>query len=557
MSARLFYYYLFFIIITGSSQLYLSVSHHSSFEALKDVVFICLLWILPIIIFSNHAKKIAMAMGVIFTLLALPGLFYAIIYQQELTQSLLFIIFESNIAESREYIQNYLSIKVSLIVLVYLICIYLYWTKLENFTLSANKKIIMTVSIIALVFFSPVQKMIKKHSLQAFQSSVHRHLSVASPYQLVGAYIDYLDEMKQVDANLSLFDDIQLLADLKQEQADLPSTHIVVIGESTSRLHMSLYGYERQTNPKLESMKKELKIFNNVFASRPNTIESLEQVLTFANQEHPDLYKTKPSLMAILKQAGYKLYWISNQQTLTTRNTMLTSFAKQTDEQYFLNNARSQNSYSFDEKVFDPLERVLNNNDEKKIIFVHLIGTHMSYQYRYPKNFSQFTTAEFLNPEIPKNHIERINHYDNAILYNDYVVYHLIQSLKAKQIKNSSLVYFSDHGEEVYDVGSHEFQGRNEAAPTLGMYAIPFLFWVGPDEALNRHFKDRAILIRQHDNADFIYTYLDFLGISFDGFLPHESLINQNHLEDQIMVGDPYGKNLHQLKGTASFSKTH
>ncbi|MFZ9120889.1 MAG: phosphoethanolamine transferase CptA [Methylophilaceae bacterium] len=557
MSARLFYYYLFFIIITGSSQLYLSVSHHSSFEALKDVVFICLLWILPIIIFSNHAKKIAMAMGVIFTLLALPGLFYAIIYQQELTQSLLFIIFESNIAESREYIQNYLSIKVSLIVLVYLICIYLYWTKLENFTLSANKKIIMTVSIIALVFFSPVQKMIKKHSLQAFQSSVHRHLSVASPYQLVGAYIDYLDEMKQVDANLSLFDDIQLLADLKQEQADLPSTHIVVIGESTSRLHMSLYGYERQTNPKLESIKKELKIFNNVFASRPNTIESLEQVLTFANQEHPDLYKTKPSLMAILKQAGYKLYWISNQQTLTTRNTMLTSFAKQTDEQYFLNNARSQNSYSFDEKVFDPLERVLNNNDEKKIIFVHLIGTHMSYQYRYPKNFSQFTTAEFLNPEIPKNHIERINHYDNAILYNDSVVYHLIQSLKAKQIKNSSLVYFSDHGEEVYDVGSHEFQGRNEAAPTLGMYAIPFFFWVGPDEALNRHFKDRAILIRQHDNADFIYTYLDFLGISFDGFLPHESLINQNHLEDQIMVGDPYGKNLHQLKGTASFSKTH
>jgi len=236
---------------------------------------------------------------------------------------------------------------------------------------------------------------------------------------------------------------------------------------------------------------------------------------------------------------------------------MLTSFAKQTDEQYFLNNARSQNSYSFDEKVFDPLERVLNNNDEKKIIFVHLIGTHMSYQYRYPENFSQFTTAEFLNPEIPKNHIERINHYDNAILYNDSVVFHLIQSLKAKQIKNSSLVYFSDHGEEVYDVGSHEFQGRNEAAPTLGMYAIPFIFWVGPDESLNRHFKDRAILIRQHDNADFIYTYLDFLGISFDGFLPHESLINQNYLEDQIIVGDPYGKNLHQLKGTASFSKTH
>ena len=557
MTSRLFYYYLFFLIITGSSQFYLSLLGHTSFEAFKDIVLICLLWILPIIIFSDHAKKIAMVMGILFTLLALPGLFYALIYQQELTQSLLFIIFESNITESREYIQNYLSIKVSLVVLAYLIFIYLYWAKLKNISLPVNKKRIITLIIITLVFYSPVHKMIKRQSLHAFQHSLHLHFSEASPYQLIGAYIDYLDEMKQVEANLNLFDKIQTVNNLKQDQATLPSTHIILIGESTSRLHMSLYGYERQTNPKLGSIKKELKIFRNVFASRPNTIESLEQVLTFANQEHPDLYKTKPSLMAILKQAGYKLYWISNQQTLTTRNTMLTSFAKQTDEQFFLNNARNQNSYSFDEKVFEPLEKILNNNDEKKIIFVHLIGTHMNYKYRYPKNFSHFTNDDFLNTEIPKNHIERINHYDNAILYNDYIIFQIIQSLKAKQIKNSSLVYFSDHGEEVYDVGSHEFQGRNEAAPTLGMYAIPFIFWVGPDEALNRHFNDRAILIRQHDNADFIYTYLDFLGISFDGFLPHESLINQNHLEDQIMVGDPYGKNLHQLKGTASFSKTH
>ena len=557
MKFRLLSFYLFFLFITGSSHFYLSLSLHSSFEAIKDIVFVGLLWILPIVAYPKHAKNIAFIMGVIFILLALPGLFYAVIYQQELTESLMFIIFESNMAESSEYIQNYFSLKIILVLVLFLGLSYFFWSRLQNFTLPRNKKIIILLFIIVIVFIPPVKKMLKKQSFHAFSSSIHNHMSVGSPYQLIGGYLDYLQEMKTLESNLYLFDNIALVENLHQEEQKLPSTHIVVIGESTSRLHMSLYGYKRKTNPKLESIKNELKIFRNVFASRPNTIESLEQVLTFANQEHPDLYKTKPSLMAILKQAGYKLYWISNQQTLTTRNTMLTSFAKQTDEQFFLNNARNQNSYSFDEKVFDPLETVLNNNDEKKIIFVHLIGTHMSYQYRYPKKFSQFTNDEFLNPEIPKNHIERINQYDNAILYNDYVVFHIIQSLKEKQINNSSLVYFSDHGEEVYDTGNHEFQGRNEAAPTLGMYSIPFLFWVGPDETLNQHFKDRAIFIRQHDNADFIYTYLDFLGISFDGFLPHESLINKNFLEDQIMVGDPYGKNLHQLKGTGSVLKTH
>ena len=90
--------------------------------------------------------------------------------------------------------------------------------------------------------------------------------------------------------------------------------------------------------------------------------------------------------------------------------------------------------------------------------------------------------------KIPKDKVERINHYDNAVLYNDHVVHELIDILKKSKINNSSLVYFSDHGEEVYDVHDHQFQGRNEAHPTIGMYAVPFFFWVGQNEYLNSKF---------------------------------------------------------------------
>lgn len=41
--------------------------------------------------------------------------------------------------------------------------------------------------------------------------------------------------------------------------------------------------------------------------SRPYTIEVLQQALTFADQLQPELYKTHPSLINMMKQAGYKL----------------------------------------------------------------------------------------------------------------------------------------------------------------------------------------------------------------------------------------------------------
>jgi len=52
----------------------------------------------------------------------------------------------------------------------------------------------------------------------------------------------------------------------------------------------------------------------------------------------------------------------------------------------------------------------------------------------------------------------------------------LIKTLKSSG-NNGLLVYFSDHGEEVYDDPQHLLTGRNEAAPTAPMYTIPFLIW--------------------------------------------------------------------------------
>ncbi|WP_218058704.1 sulfatase-like hydrolase/transferase [Gilliamella sp. App4-10] len=80
---------------------------------------------------------------------------------------------------------------------------------------------------------------------------------------------------------------------------------------------------------KLNNLKKDkanFVVFNDVVSSRPYTTDILQQVLTFADEQQPDLYLKTPSLIHIMKQAGYKTFWITNQQTMTKRNTMLTVF---------------------------------------------------------------------------------------------------------------------------------------------------------------------------------------------------------------------------------------
>ena len=562
--AKPIYPFLLFWYLTSITQLLIALSGSASFEGFKDATITAFLWLIPVLLFPKQVKKVTGSLGILLWLFALPGFGYFLIYHQELTQSLMFIIFESNKAESTEYFQNYFSINIVLGFLLFTAIPIYIWSQIKSNQIKPTQApskpaYLASLIIFSLIFLTPVKRAIQYQDIAAAYKNMNRHMAAAPPWQLGFGYLNYQNELKVIESNLLNLNKIPSLTHLKEDKKSLPTTVVIVIGESTTRVHMGLYGYHRDTNPKLSAIKNELTIFNNVFASRPTTIESLEQVLTFADQEHPDLYKTKPSLIAMMKQAGYKTYWITNQQTLTKRNTMLTTFAKQADEQVFLNHARSQNSYSFDEKVLAPFSDKLLKTDEKKLIIVHLLGTHMKYAYRYPSSYNFYKDDKGLLTTLSQDKTQVINEYDNAVRYNDHIVYELIQRLKkTKQTSLQSLLfYFSDHGEDVYDSKPNDFKGRNEAAPTYPMYAIPFVVWHSSNWANANKLDDPTILNRQYDNADFIYTFSDLLGLSYDGYQDYESILSKQFIEDTILVGDPYGKSLSVLPGTVDNKASH
>ncbi|MFQ1006168.1 phosphoethanolamine transferase CptA [Gilliamella sp. CG22] len=553
--SSLFLIILFFTYFSSALQLYISLSGHSNFIGLRDSIIYSLIWLIPVLFFPNHTRKIAAIYGIIVGGLSLISLAYFVIYRQEFSQSVFFIMAESNFNESNEYIQQYLSFKLIAVLVVYILVALFLWKQVKPVYVQNKTKWIVSL-LIAIYALMPlvISVMVKKTSLEKAGAHLLSRMETTVPWQLMSSYIAYRSQLSNMENILNNLQSLPSLENLTDSNGETPRTLVLIIGESTTRTRMGIYGYNRNTTPMIEQFKKEnpnLLVFNDVVSSRPYTIEILEQALTFADERHPDLYLTQPSLIHLMKQAGYKTFWITNQQTMTKRNTMLTMFSKQTDKQYYMNNDRNQSARQYDDAVIQPFKEVLTDPAKKKFIVIHLLGTHMKYEFRYPKSseYNVFQDKTGIPFNIDDDNAKVYNSYDNAISYNDYVITTLFNTFKQSH-DNGFMLYFSDHGEEVYQTPPYDVLGRNEKAPTKPMYTIPFILWQSPSW-LKTHPNDyQAYVDRKFSSQDLIHTWSDLAGLRYNLYQPEKSLVNPNFKPSIRWIGDPYDK-----KGLVDFDK--
>ena len=536
--------FLYFCFFSSVLQIAIMVTQYTGTNGLRDSLLYSTLWLIPVLLLPKYTRLLAAVIGVVLWASSVAALSYFVIYGQEFSQSVLFVMFESNKNEASEYIGQYFSLKLVLVTLIYTAVAIFLWTRLRPVYVSKPWNWVFTgIIFYALIGNSLVNNvLIKKKDFYSSIVSASSRFEPAAPWQFVVSYVQYRNQLSNMNSLLDKNSALPPLANLQDSSGHAPRTLVLVIGESTQRGHMSLYGYPRETTPELDKMHKtdpNLTVFNNVVTSRPYTIEILQQALTFANEKNPDLYLTKPSLMNLMKQAGYKTFWITNQQTMTERNTMLTVFSQQTDKQFYMNQDRSQNAHEFDSNVLEPFKQVLADPAEKKFIVVHLLGTHIKYQSRYPENWGVFDGKTDGVPEgLSSSQLADYNAYDNANHFNDHIVASLINDFKATD-PNGFLLYFSDHGEEVYDTPPHQTQGRNEASPTRYMYTIPFIIWTSP-EWQAAHPRDLSVdTERKYSSSELIHTWSDLAGLSYDDYDPTRSLVNPQFVETTRWIGNP------------------
>ncbi|WP_426446972.1 phosphoethanolamine transferase CptA [Siccibacter colletis] len=539
---------IYFWYFSSVLQIIILASGYSGTNGLRDSLLYSSLWLIPVLLFPGKTRLIAGIIGVVLWAVSICALAYYVIYGQEFSQSVLFVMFESNAGEAGEYFSQYFSMKLLLILLAYTAGAIVLWTRLRPITLSAPWRYgISALVLVGLIVYPLACDLLIKHRTPAKAvSSLTSRMEPAAPWQMIIGYTQYRTQLNSLQGILDKNRELPPLANLKDSSGDAPRTLVLVIGESTQRGRMSLYGYSRDTTPELKALRDSdpnLTVFNNVVTSRPYTIEILQQALTFANEQHPDLYLTKPSLMNMMKQAGYKTFWITNQQTMTGRNTMLTVFSKQTDVQHYMNQQRTQSAREYDTNVLAPFKAVLADPAPKKFIIVHLLGTHLKYKFRYPENWGKFDgQKDGVPPGLSEEQREAYNDYDNANLFNDHVVATLFRDFKATD-PNGFMLYFSDHGEEVYDTPPHNIQGRNEAQPTRHMYTIPFIVWTSPAWQAAHPRDLRPDVDRKYSSAELIHTWSDLAGLRYDDFDPTRSLVNPAFKETTRWIGNPYKKN--------------
>lgn len=283
-------------------------------------------------------------------------------------------------------------------------------------------------------------------------------------YELIYTY-NY--SVKRIERQKVYMKKTGIFTDAKKQPNNIQERYIVIIGESTTRNHLSLYDYKRETNPLLSKIQKELIVYNNVISPHCQTIKSLEKVLTLGNYEESDMIYAG-TIIQLLNAVGFNTYWISNQPEKGKHETLVKKISHPCKEQIFINQQKNNNSY-YDEALLVPLNRILSKKEKKQFIFIHLMGTHAAYSNRYPSIFNRFNN----NNKNTKQKI--VNQYDNAVLYNDYVVYSIINLVK-KINDCSFVIYFSDHGEDVFET-ENKLLMHSESIGTKPMFDIPFIVY--------------------------------------------------------------------------------
>ena len=538
--------FVFFWYFSGVTQGLIQLTGTAGFTGFRQAFLLSSLWLIPLLLFPARARLLAALIGVPLWLCSLAAFGYFLIYGQEFSQSVIFILFESNLNEGSEYLAQYFAWWMVPVYLAYGLGAWLLWRKVRPVYLPRRAAVLASVVLFTVSLGYPAaRQFIKQDDPRSAFDHFAARLEPATPWQLLVGYQQYRSQLANMQALLDGAGKVPPLTALQDAHAGQPTTLVLVIGESTNRQRMSLYGYGRETTPELDKLRDQLQLFDNVVTPRPYTIEALQQVLTFADQTHPDAYLKTPSLVSLMKQAGYRTYWITNQQTMTKRNTMLTTFSKEADEQVYLNNNREQNARQYDGDVLDPFAKVLADSAPRKFIVVHLLGTHMSYQYRYPPEYERFTDRSGAPAHVKDDQLPTYNSYDNAVLYNDFVVSSLIKRFAATD-PNGFLLYLSDHGEAVFDAAKPEVLGRNEAAPTSPMYTIPFMLWQSPKWQGKDY---RFALQRPYSSANLIHTWAELAGLSFAELDSSKSLVSRDFKPIPLLIGDP-----HQPQNLIDFS---
>jgi heptose-I-phosphate ethanolaminephosphotransferase len=313
---------------------------------------------------------------------------------------------------------------------------------------------------------------------------------------------------------------------------------VMVIGESYNKHHCQLYkpmGHPTTPRLKAKADQGNLYPYTDVIAPFNHTAETFRYMLSTWDEDSKRQWAEHTLVTAAFKKAGYNVYFITNQYLPTAKDKFdvyggrIFNFKNMSEMQF---SGRNTKWHQYDGDLLTEIPSLDTLTQHPTLLIVHLLGQHFYYDKRYPEEFNVFKPEEVSSKydyETPRN---TIANYENATLYNDFVVDSLFNMFKDE---DAIALYFSDHGEEVFDWRWRSMRtDEPEISPIVAyyQYEIPFMFYMS-DRFMENH-PDISSSVKQYTNRPFILTDLPNLlfhlgGISMPDYRQERDLLSERY----------------------------
>jgi glucan phosphoethanolaminetransferase (alkaline phosphatase superfamily) len=241
--------------------------------------------------------------------------------------------------------------------------------------------------------------------------------------------------------------------DVGKATEPLPNV-VLVLGESLAASHLTLYGYDRATTPRLQRLadEDELVVLHDAVVMGPHTRTSVPYIMTgLAGPDPKGRVFGAPNVMEYAKARGYHTAFVSAQEESWGD---LDAILREGADTF-----RTGIQFAADVDVLkgcdDPvlLEQgvlpALHGLAEPFFLVVHMDGSHVPYGHHSPPAYKVFPEDEGVNSTAA---------YDNTVRVTDDFVARLFEAVRGRD-PHAWMFFTSDHGQALGEGGAFYHRG--------------------------------------------------------------------------------------------------
>lgn len=421
----------------------------------------------------------------------------------------------------------------NLFVLLYLIPILLlhiltciWYCRYEGFNLKYRLVLFAIMALISLGYYGYKTNSINRTELKWYEDSI----LYRPPYRF---YCQLYRGIHNITLQHNLIKAASKLTDFKYaavrgSNPNIAETYVLCIGESMRYDNISINSnYWRSTTPHLERINNII-AYSDYYSTACLTMYAVPLLISPATPDSFDETYTTRSIIAPFKEVGFNVFVIATKGQLLTHE----------NREYLRLGMDSLVVIEDDSEAITVISE-LSQKYNKSFFIVELWGSHHPY-YNYPNEFEIYTPTNHTDPYKYTDEQYFMNAYDNTILYTDYILSVIADSLE-KQEACATMLYTSDHGESIsnerYGHGFEHYPNPRDQYQVE--YHVPLVLWYSDEYANLYPSKVNAFKSHRNSpvNADYVfYSLCGMADIDISLWSNDFGLANHNLFEDSIVL---------------------